>query len=507
MSVVLDNEEGVPFEEALDRTGFGLYSVSMTALGGVVIISFVCIFYSSTIVVPVSACQLNTTGAQQGMLVAGPIVGVILGAMFWGYVADQHGRKKTLLTSLIAGATINAFASLSTDWFFLLILQFIASLMISGQYSLAMTLVSESVPLAKRNIVVLMVTCIFLLSQGLMAVMAMPIVPLTFSYRLPYLDIYWTSWRLLLVIYSLPSLFTALWLNHMQESPKFVYSKGTETKALDILKIIYRINNRDRSDEFKVKSLMRRTSINFEYVPRNHCMLLFTQPLLKYTLIMTLLFLLEQLAAFKVWLPTIAHRYVQVVNNGEGRNLTLCSIIASSLDDPKVKENSEIAARCGLDFEALLIVLVITMMLSVTNAIMTMAVGRFGRRNMVMIITLISGGSGMLVNLVPNSVASAALFVLQLLGIVVIGLYTALCMTLFPTRLRALAMTLTMTGARVANFMSIQVINYLLIHSCDLAFYIYGAMLAFSAVVAYFLPRDTPTTRNNHQILHEESFD
>lgn len=39
----------------------------------------------------------------------------------------------------------------------------------AGLYSLSVTIVSESVPLAKRNLVVLLVTSIFLVSQGIMA--------------------------------------------------------------------------------------------------------------------------------------------------------------------------------------------------------------------------------------------------------------------------------------------------------------------------------------------------
>lgn len=39
----------------------------------------------------------------------------------------------------------------------------------SGHYSQAMTIVSESVPMAKRNVVVLLVGSLFLLAQGIMA--------------------------------------------------------------------------------------------------------------------------------------------------------------------------------------------------------------------------------------------------------------------------------------------------------------------------------------------------
>lgn len=55
---------------------------------------------------------------------------------------------------------------------------------------------------------------------------------------------------------------------------------------------------------------------------------------------------------------------------------------------------------------------------------------------MAIVVTAVCGTSGVLVNLVPNAAASAALFVLQLMGIVTLGLYTAMCVALFPTYLR-----------------------------------------------------------------------
>lgn len=57
--------------------GFGLYSYVLTSLAGLVIISFGCIGYASTIIVPASACELETTGAQQGLLASSPIIGNI----------------------------------------------------------------------------------------------------------------------------------------------------------------------------------------------------------------------------------------------------------------------------------------------------------------------------------------------------------------------------------------------------------------------------------------------
>lgn len=170
---------------------------------------------------------------------------------------------------------------------------------------MSMSLLSESVPLAKRNPVVLLVSSIFLLSQGIMAgermkqrysricyvvsiksyhfymsyhfyksnyyfmisVLAIPIIPLSFSYYLPALGIYWNSWRTLLVVYSFPSIITAVWLYFMQESPKFVFIKGDEDRALQILRTIHRINNLRSKEDLEVgKYVLHLITFNIHYI-------------------------------------------------------------------------------------------------------------------------------------------------------------------------------------------------------------------------------------------------
>ncbi|KAI8421223.1 hypothetical protein MSG28_008286 [Choristoneura fumiferana] len=107
---------------------FGLYSFLNTMLSGLAIISMACLVYGSTIVVPASACELQTTGSQRGILVAAPVIGLILGAPLWGYLGDTRGRRSMLILSLLSSALINAVSAISVNWIMLMILQFIASL-------------------------------------------------------------------------------------------------------------------------------------------------------------------------------------------------------------------------------------------------------------------------------------------------------------------------------------------------------------------------------------------
>lgn len=477
----------------------------MTSLAGVAIISFVCIVYASTIIVPTSACELGTTGSQQGLLAAGPVVGSMLGGILWGYMADTRGRRKMLLVSLTGGIIFNLIASISVSWIMLLIFQFIASLFASGLYSMSMSLLSESVPMAKRNIVVLLVSSIFLLSQGLMAVLAIPIIPLSFSYDLDGLGIKWNSWRTLLAVYSIPSIITTVWLFFMKESPKFVFIRGDEDRAMDILRTIHRINHLRSKEEFQVSGLLQEPNAQGAPggSPKDQIVPLFKHPLLKLTLIMITLYVFQQVGAFLVWLPTIADQFVRILQTGENSDLTMCGII--TMDTPP----SDNAVPCALNESSLLMVLGVGAMQSVFNIIISILLGVTGRRNMVLVVTALCGVSGIVVNLVPNAIGSAVFFVVLSLGVVVVGLYTAIIVALFPTHLRALAIALPMTFGRLGTFASIQILNLMLSSSCDAGFYLFSSIFAASAIVASFLPDDrrlqkaTPTAITDEEDIQK----
>ncbi|CAG9787448.1 unnamed protein product [Diatraea saccharalis] len=136
------------------------------------------------------------------------------------------------------------------------------------------------------------------------------------------------------------------------------------------------------------------------------------------------------------------------------------------------------AVPCSLNETAMLIVLAVGALQSIVNLLISMIVNKVGRRNLVMVITALCGASGILVNLVPNTIASAVLYMVLLTGIIVVGLYTAIIVALFPTHLRALAVSLALTGGRIGTFASIQILNVLLETNCDAGFYIFSVLFA-----------------------------
>ncbi|KOB70227.1 putative SV2-like protein 1, partial [Operophtera brumata] len=229
--------------------------------------------YGSTILVPTSACELQTTATQQGLLAAAPVVGLILGTVLWGYLADTRGRRSMLLVALLGGAVVNCLASLSVNWIMLMVLQFVASI------------------LACRS------------RRG-------------------------TWWY-----FSSPA--SSYW----------------------------------RKDSWQVTSILREDSGAAQTSSeKSQITPLFKSPLLKYTIIMSLLLLFQQTGAFIVWLPTIADQFVRIMDTGEGSNQTLCGIIGTSLEAPSDPD----AVPCALNITALLIVLAVGAMQSIINFLLSL---------------------------------------------------------------------------------------------------------------------------------------
>lgn len=81
------------------------------------------------------------------------------------------------------------------------------------------------------------------LISNFVSALAIPILPLKFSYDVPYLGIQFNSWRVLNIVYCLPCAVAALCVYLSVESPKFLLSMGREEEALKVLKKIYMFNN------------------------------------------------------------------------------------------------------------------------------------------------------------------------------------------------------------------------------------------------------------------------
>ncbi|XP_013137631.1 PREDICTED: synaptic vesicle glycoprotein 2B-like [Papilio polytes] len=461
--------ENVPYEDALDMTGFGKFNYLMLALVGSIIMGMAYEIFSVSFLVTASACELDTVSSQQALIAGTPLVGIIASSHFWGYLADTKGRRKILCFSLTLGFCAGFIATFSPNWIVYMLLKFASSCGVAGTYALALTLLGECTPHSHRPKMIAYTTSIFLVCTGSMAILTIPVLPLKFSYYIPVLNIHFNSWRLLNIIYCIPCALGALGMLRSYESPKYLLSVGEEEKALEILRGIHTINN-GKDAEFKVMSVSLDEESTREIVVglwaslKSQTTPLLKPPLLKKTILLSLLFVIVYfcLNPYMVWLPFISDGIMRAMERGD-ENITFCQMLQTSLDVTKTNVSISIALSGNKST---------------------------GRKTLLISIQLLSGVAGLLVNLSSSWIVSNILFIIYVSGVLNFGYLATFVVDVFPTYVKAMAVCLCLMVGRGSSVLGINILKALLMDHCQLSFYFFAGLTIVGGLLSFLLPSD-----------------
>ncbi|XP_047505437.1 organic cation/carnitine transporter 7-like [Pieris napi] len=497
----MDTSRKVPFEEALNLTGFGKFNYVTLLVNVLVILSVVFEIYSVSYVVPTSACDLQTTVYQQGLIASTPMAGIILTSNFWGYLADTRGRRKIVILSLLLSFSSSTLACFSPNWICLFIFKFISSTALAGTYPLGLTILGEFTPAHKRAIIVAMIGTVFTTSFGLLGILSIPISNLKFSYHVPILDINLVPWRLLNFLTTTPAAIAAFATYLTYETPKFLLSVGEEEKALDVLRRMFNINTGKGREEYQVHSLFLDesssepskslwASIKSQTTP------LLKPPLLKNTLILSFLFSIVYFVInpFYVWLPVVANAIVQTKNNGQN-GLTLCETLRYS-ENLTVAQSNE----CAMNSTAMFTVFIVTLVLGSLNAFLSATIEHIGKKRLLICVQIISGLTGLGINFSAHWAMNSVLFLLFLVGILNFGFLCTFSVDMFPTYVKAMAICLSMMIGRGVSVIGINVVKSMLTYNCELAFYCFPALAFIGAFTGLLLPGDKKSEEKENSI-------
>ncbi|XP_063547963.1 putative transporter svop-1 isoform X2 [Cydia strobilella] len=491
----------VPYEDALDMTGFGKYNLLMGIVCGIMIVAMAFESLSVSYLVPASACELETTTLQQGLMAAVPIIGILATSHIWGYLADMRGRRKILQLSLVLGFVSGALAGFSPHWIVFCVLKFLSCTSVSGTFALAFTLLGETTPRTKRNMVILMESSMYLICTGFMAVLTIPVLSLTFSYYVPYLGIYFNSWRLLNIIYSLPCAIAAAVAVCIDESPKYLLTKGLEEEALNVIKSMYVLNTGRDLEDFQVKSIILNEDVTSESQYKSlwasikaQTLPLVKPPLARNTFLLSIMFALIYFCIhpYIVWLPFIADGFMKSIDKGE-TDLTICQMLRSAVvSQNQTLDVIEAAKDCSLNQFAMIIVLINGCVLGMMNLVMSGLINVIGRKRMLIIVQIITGTAGICINFSSTWVVTAVIFMAFIGNCLNFAVLTTFSVNIFPTYLKAMAVCLTLMVGRTCAFFGVNILKQLLISDCELSFYMFGGLTVAGGILGFLLPADDP---------------
>ncbi|TXC89466.1 MFS transporter [Metabacillus litoralis] len=169
----------------------------------------------------------NLTTAQMGWIGSVNSIGMAVGALVFGLMADKIGRKHVFIITLLLFSVGSGISAFVTSLTLFLILRFFIGAGLGGELPVASTLVSESVPANERGKVVVLLESFWAAGWLLAALISYFVIP---SY----------GWQAALLLSALPA-FYALYLRlKLPDSPRFQavsVSKQKESSWMKISKV------------------------------------------------------------------------------------------------------------------------------------------------------------------------------------------------------------------------------------------------------------------------------
>ncbi|MBZ2405056.1 MFS transporter [Liquorilactobacillus hordei] len=162
--------------------------------------------------------EWNLSESQMGWIGSISSIGMAVGAIFFGILADRFGRKDILIITLLLFSITTGFSAFTTTYALFLILRFFVGAGLGGELPVASTLVSENVPFKSRGRIVVLLESFWAGGWILAAVISYFIIPS------------W-GWRVALLISALPA-FYALYLRYGLKESMVVWNKKIKKQPL-----------------------------------------------------------------------------------------------------------------------------------------------------------------------------------------------------------------------------------------------------------------------------------
>lgn len=169
-------------------------------------------------VIAALAAEWALTPNEMGWIGSVNSIGMAVGALLFGVMADKVGRKKIFMITLILFSVASGLSALTTTLFAFLALRFLVGMGLGGELPVASTLVSESVEAKERGRVVVLLESFWAAGWIISALIAYFIIP---DY----------GWRVALLITALPAFYAIYLRLKLPDSPKYA-EKNTETRSI-----------------------------------------------------------------------------------------------------------------------------------------------------------------------------------------------------------------------------------------------------------------------------------
>lgn len=158
------------------------------------------------------------TSAQIGYIGSVGLVGMAIGALLSGRLADYYGRKRLFAATLVMYSIATGLCALAWNYESLLVFRFLVGFGVGGQLPVAVTLISEFSPAKYRGRMIVLLESAWAFGWLAAAVIAYVIIPRF-------------GWHIAFFIGSLPAIFVVFLWRYIPESPLYLVNRGRIQEA------------------------------------------------------------------------------------------------------------------------------------------------------------------------------------------------------------------------------------------------------------------------------------
>jgi putative MFS transporter len=232
------------------------------------------------------ATEWSMSPAEKGWVVSIGFVGMAIGAVCSGALADRWGRRNVFAVTLVTYSIATALCAFAPNLTWLLVFRFIVGLGLGGQLPVAVTLVSEYIPAQVRGRFIVLLESFWGLGWLVAALVSYFVIP---SY----------GWHVAFLIGGLPALYVFMILKKVPESVPYLINRGRIEEAHTLVQKLERECGVEVIQQIEVKPVAAKQSVSFSQ--------LWSNPFAKRTLMLWLIWfgIVYSYYGIFTWLPSL----------------------------------------------------------------------------------------------------------------------------------------------------------------------------------------------------------
>ncbi len=193
-------------------------------------------------VVPYLIEEWSLTTVEAGAIGSYGYIGVMVGAITFGILADRIGRKNVILLCIMMFSFFTALCGFASSAESFSIYRFIAGLGLGGIMPNIIALMTDYSPKTSRSMLVSIVLCGYSVGGMLAPTLSIFLIPQF-------------GWEVIFWIAGIPLLFLPLMYKQMPETPNFLIAKGRNMELSNVLTKVSPTFTFTKKDQFEIRTL------------------------------------------------------------------------------------------------------------------------------------------------------------------------------------------------------------------------------------------------------------